>query len=195
MRGTFALLTLITIGCGGSGDPMPGGGMSGGGMTGGNGSTGGGNAGGGGSGGGGSGGGGSNPLGPIAIKNASARALAANNTSITFVLENAASARLDIERVDLIRLRWDTGMLNFAFGCERSPWVSHTEVTPVLTLGLSSSSGLGTQLVVDCNDGGSTHQLGAPVTTPAPGAMIQIEVGGIMTDATPFTAVASASVL
>jgi hypothetical protein len=131
----------------------------------------------------------------VKLMNATARAtsLASNNYEVTFAVVNGATRAID--RVEDVRLSTGGAPLQNAnaVGCASSPW----------TLSPGGSSGV---VTLDVNFGGQPtlaiecQELASVKTTlvsppSAPSTSFEIRVEGLLTDAEPFIATATAPIL
>lgn len=207
IRGLVAAGVVVSLHCagpsmngsGGNGSSGWGGwagsGGGGNGGTGGNGGNGGGGAGGGGgttSGGGGNGGG----AGPVSLLNASARASSSGGTSydITFTLRNDEWDQNSIEQVQVVQFDWTGTMLKWSGACSGSPWSIPAAVTNVIEIHLLANTGAPQASAdVPCNSNYNSVDVGMPAT--APSGAINLDIEGILSDATPFKVSASAPIL
>ncbi len=133
--------------------------------------------------------------GPITMQNPSVRKVAEGSYNVTFVLTNNAYQSSTIVRADLVRLMWGGQIVSADIGCTGAPFVSTEQTTPVITVNLKLASGMAI-VNADCGNSGTDYTTeGTPASAPKSGDEIVVAIDGILNDAAPFTAAASAPVL
>jgi hypothetical protein len=131
----------------------------------------------------------------VKLMNATARAtsLSSNAYEVTFAVVNGATRAID--RVEDVRLSTGGAPLQNAnaVGCAGWPWtLSPGGSSGVVTLDIT----LGSQptLAIECQDAASVKtSLVSPPSAPA--ATFEIRIEGLLTDAEPFVATATAPIL
>jgi hypothetical protein len=131
----------------------------------------------------------------VKLMNATARAtsLASNAYEVTFAVVNGATRAID--RVEDVRLSTSGVPLQNAnaVGCNQWPWtLSPGGTSGVITLEVTF--GMQPALAIECQDNTSVRtSLVSPPSAPA--GTFEIRVEGLLTDAEPFIATATAPIL
>ena len=134
-------------------------------------------------------------MGPIELKNPSLRVVGTDTYNLTFVLDNHAQGTNSVVRADLVQLDWGGQLISANADCATEPFAWSQELSEVITVAVRIVDGMATA-TVPCGGGSREVPLqGTPAAAPHSGSSVVVAVDGILSDAAPFTASASAPVL
>jgi hypothetical protein len=134
-------------------------------------------------------------MGPIELKNPSLRVVDTDTYNLTFVLDNHAQGTNSVVRADLVQLDWGGQLISANADCASEPFAWSQELSSVITVAVRIVDGMATA-TVPCGGGSREVPLqGTPAAAPHSGSNVVVAVDGILSDAAPFTASASAPVL